>query len=173
LSAAEGADEPSPRLVEVGRIARAHGLRGEVAVDLITDRDERVAPGSVLHTDAGPLVVAASRSQLKKAGHTPRTHWVVAFEGRSSREAAEALRGLTLRAEPIDDPDELWVDDAVGAEVVLASGGEPVGTCVSVLANPAADLLELDTGALVPVVFVIDRQPGRIIIDPPDGLLDL
>jgi 16S rRNA processing protein RimM len=173
LSAAEGADEPSPRLVEVGRIARAHGLRGEVAVDLSTDRDERVAPGAVLFADTGKLVVASSRPQLKRAGHTPRTHWVVAFEGSTTREAAEALRGQTLRAEPIDDPDELWVDDVVGAEVVLASGGEPVGTCVSVLANPAADLLELDSGALVPVVFVVDRQPGRITIDPPEGLFDL
>ena len=41
------------------------------------------------------------------------------------------------------------------------------------MANPAADLLELDSGALVPVVFVVDHAPGRVTIDPPEGLLDL
>ena len=39
--------------------------------------------------------------------------------------------------------------------------------------NPAADLLELDSGALVPVVFVTEQSPERIVIDPPDGLFEL
>ena len=51
--------------------------------------------------------------------------------------------------------------------------GTTRGTCVSVVANPAADLLELDTGALVPVVFVTEHAAGRIVIAPPDGLFDL
>jgi 16S rRNA processing protein RimM len=46
------------------------------------------------------------------------------------------------------------------------------GTCVAVVANPASDLLELDSGALVPVVFVVERMPGRVIVDPPEGLLE-
>ena len=62
--------------------------------------------------------------------------------------------------------------EASGAEVVTV-GGEAVGRCAGVLANPAADLIELDSGALVPVVFVVDRTPGRVTIDPPDGLFDL
>ena len=62
---------------------------------------------------------------------------------------------------------------SVGAGVVTASGGDAVGTCVAVGANPASDLLELDSGALVPVVFVVDRAAGRVTIDPPEGLLDL
>ena len=57
--------------------------------------------------------------------------------------------------------------------VVLLADQRVVGSCVAVLANPAADLLELDTGALVPAVFVVEQQPGRVIIDPPDGLFDL
>jgi 16S rRNA processing protein RimM len=155
---------PRPTLLEVGRIGRAHGLRGEVVVSLTTDRLERVAPGAVLVTDAGELEVRASRP------HQGR--WIVAFAGHDSREDADRLRGLTLRAEAVDDPAELWVHDLVGAEVVTV-GGKAVGHCVGVVANPAADLLELDSGALVPVVFIVDHTPDRVTIDPPEGLFDL
>lgn len=170
-----------PVLVEVGRIARPHGLRGEVVVELITDRDERVAPGACLQSDAGPLVVVASRPEHGQHGRrgsgagsrAAHERWVVGFEGHTDRDAAERLRGLTLRAEPLDDPDELWTHDLVGSEVVLRASGERVGTCTALVANPAADLLELDGGALVPVVFVVEQSTGRVVIDPPDGLFDL
>jgi 16S rRNA processing protein RimM len=151
-------------LLEVGHVAKPHGLRGEVVVRLTTDRVERLAPGSVLHADGGDLVVVASRP------HQDR--WIVAFDGVDAREAADRLRGTTLRAEPLDDPDEVWVHDLVGATVVTVSG-EDVGTCVSVVANPASDLLELDSGALVPIAFMVDAAPGRVTIDPPEGLFDL
>ena len=154
----------SGRLLDVGYVARPHGLRGEVVVRLTTDRTERLAPGTVLQRDGGELVVRASRP------HQDR--WIVDFAGVSGREAAEALKGTVLRAEALDDPDEMWVHDLVGADVVTV-GGEPVGRCVSVLANPASDILELDGGALVPIVFVVGREAGRITIDPPEGLFDL
>lgn len=157
-------DASRPTLLEVGRIGRAHGLRGEVVVSLTTDRLERVAPGAVLVTDAGELEVQASRP------HQGR--WIVAFAGQASREDADRLRGLVLRAEAVDDPAEMWVHDLVGAEVVTVDG-DIVGRCTGVVANPAADLLELDSGALVPVVFVVDHTPGRVTIDPPEGLFDL
>jgi 16S rRNA processing protein RimM len=153
-----------PSLLEVGRISRPHGLRGEVVVALTTDRTERLSPGTALATDKGVLVVQASRPHQER--------WIVAFEGHGTREQADELRGLVLRAEPLDDPDELWVHDLVGADVVTVDG-EEVGRCTGVLANPASDLLELSSGALVPVVFVVDRVPGRVTIDPPDGLFDL
>ena len=88
------------------------------------------------------------------------------------REDADRLRGLLLRAEAVDDPDEMWVHDLIGAEVVTV-GGESVGRCTGVVANPASDLLELDSGALVPVTFVVDHTPDRVTIDPPEGLFDL
>ena len=75
----------------------------------------------------------------------------MAFEGVDGREAADRLRGRPLYAALLDDPDELWVHELVGSAVVTV-GGDAVGTCVSVVANPAADLLELDSGA-VPIVF--------------------
>jgi 16S rRNA processing protein RimM len=154
----------APLMLEVGRITRPHGLKGEVVVDLTTDRDERLDPGSVLATDRSDLVVRAARR------HHDR--WIVAFEGSTSRDDAEGLRGLTLRAEPVDDPAELWLHQVVGARVVTVDG-TAVGTCVGVVANPAADLLELDGGALVPVSFVVGHTAGEITIDPPDGLLEL
>lgn len=161
--AAEPEAEPVP-VLEVGRITKPHGLRGEVVVDLVTDRLERLERGAVLHSEAGDLVVDAAR---------PHQHrWIVAFAGRTTREQADELRGLVLRAEAVDDAEGMWVHEMVGAEVVTA-GGAPVGRCVGILANPAADLLELDGGQLVPAVFVVDHTGGRITIDPPDGLLDL
>jgi 16S rRNA processing protein RimM len=153
----------------VGRITRSHGLRGEVVVDLLSSEPElRLAVGAELATDRGPLVVEAARPHQGK--------WLVVFEGVLGREAADALRGTELRAEPIDDPDALWVHDLVGASVVDAAGVER-GTVVAVLANPADDLLELDGGALVPVGFITgwegEGDARRLVVDPPEGLFDL
>jgi len=151
-------------LLEVGRIVKPHGLRGEVVVELITDRLERVQPGSRLATDRGDLVVRSARR------HHDR--WIVTFENPTTREQADELRGLVLRAEAIDDPEELWVHELVGAEVVTTAG-DVVGRCVAVVANPAADLLELDSGALVPVVFVVSAGEERVTVDPPEGLFKI
>lgn len=150
--------------LEVGRIAKSHGLRGEVNVALTTNRAERVAPGSILHDGHADLVVVTSRP------HQDR--WIVVFEGVGSREAADALRGRTLWADPIEDPDALWVHELIGARVVEADGTER-GVIESVQSNPASDLLVLDTGALVPLVFVTGRSGGVVTIDPPEGLFDL
>ena len=150
-------------LLEVGRVVRPHGLKGEVVVVLVTNRTERLAPGTVLSSDRGDLRVEASRP------HQDR--WVVAFEGVSDRDGADRLRGLVLRAEPIDDPDELWVHELTGAEVVDRAGRSH-GRVREVEANPASDLLVLDDGRLVPLTFVVEHQPGRIVVDPPPGLLE-
>lgn len=151
------------RLLVVGRVAKPHGLRGEVIVSLTTNRTERVAPGSVLQTDRGPLEV------VRYAAHQDR--WRVQFAGITDRTAAESIHGLELRAEPIDDPDALWVHDLLGASVELTDG-TVVGAVESVEANPASDLLVLDSGHLVPLVFVVERRDGVLVIDPPLGLLD-
>jgi 16S rRNA processing protein RimM len=152
-------------LLEIGRIEKPHGVRGEVIVRLTTNRAERLAPGSVLTTSAGPLEVVSSRP------HQDR--WCVAFAGLRDREDADAHRGRVLLAEALEDPDELWVHELVGAQVVDQHGTDR-GRVVEVLANPASDLLELDGGALVPVRFVVGVTPGeRVDVDVPDGLFDL
>jgi 16S rRNA processing protein RimM len=160
--------EPEGHLLEVGRIGRAHGIKGDVFVDLTSDRTERAQVGSRLFAQGRWLVVAASSRSGER--------WRVHFEGVDDRTAAEALTGATLHAEPIDDPDALWVHHLVGARVVETDGTER-GRCIAVVDNPAADLLELDSGALVPVTFVtdLDRAPGgtTVTIDPPEGLFEL
>ena len=105
--------------------------------------------------------------------------WLVRFEEIADRTAAEAFSGRRLSAEalpPRADEGGLYVHELVGALVVGVDGTE-YGRCVSVLANPAHDILELDGGGLVPVVFVQgvdgDGDARRVIIDPPEGLFDL
>ena len=155
-------------LREVGKTGRPHGLRGDIYVDLITDRTERLAPGARLQAGDRWLTVAASRP----AG----TRWFVQFAGVADRTAAEALVNLPLLAEPLPpaaiSPDAMYVHDLIGAEVVDATG-TAFGRCTAVLANPAHDIMELESGALVPVVFVVSVAGGRVVIDPPDGLFDL
>ena len=148
----------------MGRVVKPHGLRGEVVVELSTNRTERLAPGTRLFSPEGVLeVVRASPFQHR---------WIVLFAGLADREGADALRGTVLSAEPIEDPAELWVHDLVGAAVVDV-GGTALGTVTAVEANPASDLLVLDGGGLVPLRFVVASEPGRVVVDPPAGLLDL
>jgi 16S rRNA processing protein RimM len=157
------------RRLEVGRIGRAHGLHGEVTVTFVSDRPERTRPGTTLFAitesgDVRPLRVASARP------HGGR--WLVRFDGVADRSQAEALRGCELEADELPAGDELWVHDLVGSRVVDRSG-IALGRVSAVEANPAHDLLVLEGGALVPVTFVVDHEPGRIVVDVPDGLLDL
>lgn len=140
-------------------------MRGEVLVALSSDRTSRLDPGSVLITDRGELTVVSS------ARHQDR--WIVQFADILDRDVAETWRGTVLRAEPVvDDDGTLWVYELIGATVVLPDGAE-VGTIIEVQGNPASDLLVLDNEALVPVVFITAHEPGRVTIDPPEGLFDL
>lgn len=153
-----------PELLDVGRVVRAHGLRGEVVVDLWSDRMERLAPGSVLSTDRGDLEVRSSRP------HQGRH--LVELVGVVDRGGAERLRGLVLRAPPLEESGVLWVHELVGAEVVTPDG-RVLGRVEAVEPNPASDLLVLEGGGLVPLRFVTDHLPGeRVTVDVPEGLLD-
>ena len=152
-------------MLEIGRITRPHGVRGELSVLLTSNRTERLDPGSVLETPNGPLEVRSSRPH--KGG------WLVWFVGVDHRDQAEALRNVVLSAEPIDDPDELWVHELIGA-TVIDQDGVAQGTVVRVLDNPASDLLELDSGSLVPARFIVSHVAGEEIrVDVPVGLFDL
>lgn len=152
-------------LLEVARIGRAHGVRGALYVTLTTDRTERVATGARLFDGQQWLVVERARVQ-------PGNKYVVQFEGLSDRNAAERLTGRTLSAEPIEDDGELWVHQLIGSRVVDADGIDR-GECVSVLDNPAHDILELDTGHLVPATFIVGAADGIITVEAPDGLFEL
>lgn len=151
--------------LEVGHIRRAHGLRGDVFVQLVTDRTERLAVGSALSSAQGEVTVESSKL-------LPNGRWVIKFDQIADRTAAEAWTNVALHAAPIDDGDALWFHELIGSKVVEADGTER-GTCTKVLANPAADILELDTGHLVPTTFVVAQVDGVVTVEVPDGLFEL
>jgi len=152
--------------LEVGRIGRAHGLQGDVHVVPITNRAERFAPGAVLYAGDRTLVIERARRQNDR--------WVVRFVGVDDRNGAEALRNQLLTGDAIDETsdDELWVHELIGAEV-RDRAGAVLGRVVAVEANPAHDLLVLDSNALIPMVFVTAHGDGVVTVDVPEGLLDL
>ena len=158
---------------------KPHGLRGEVVVALVTNRLERLEPGAVLTVRRGSRPAAPADDggeelpdRLAITGARPhgRRH-LVRFAGVDDIDAAERLRGLVLCAPPIEDPDALFVHELIGATLV-DTAGRPHGTVTAVEANPASDLLVLDGGELVPLVFVVGRAPGRVVVDPPEGLFE-
>jgi 16S rRNA processing protein RimM len=157
--------QPVERL-EVGRVGKAHGLRGDVMVVPITNRDERFAAGAFVDVNGAPTRIVSSRRQQGR--------FVVHFEGVDDRDAAEQLRGALLTGAPLDDlsDDEVWAHEVIGAEVVDREG-TVVGEVVALEANPAHDLLVLRSGVLIPVVFVVAKEPGRVVVDLPEGLLEL
>jgi 16S rRNA processing protein RimM len=160
----------------VARIGRAHGLLGEVALDLRTDDPEtRLAPGESLATvppEAGPLVVERVRL------HQGR--WLVTFAGVVGRTAAEDLRGteLVVEAEDSDEEDAWYPHELAGLRAELADG-TVVGIVEGLEHLPAHDMLlvkETDgSRTLVPfvhaIVPVVDVPGGRVVLDPPGGLL--
>jgi len=165
----------------IGRIIRAHGIRGEVVVQVTTDEPAtRYTAGATLATDpaaAGPLTIESVRP------HQGRL--IIAFDGVLDRDGAEALRGLRLCIDsgdvaPPTDPDEFLDFQLVGLTAVDRAG-ENLGEVVGVEHGPAADLLVLrrtDGGrALVPfvraIVPTVDLDAGRVVLTPPEGLLDL
>ena len=149
-------------------VARPHGLRGEVIVELWTNRTERLAPGTRLW---GRPDRAGPERELTVAAATPHHgRWIVSFAGVSDREGAEELRDSVLMAPPIEDPGSLWVHELIGSEL-LDTTGRRRGRIVAVEANPASDLLVLDDGGLVPLRFVVESRPGAVTADLPDGLL--
>ncbi len=155
-------------LLEVGRIGRPHGIRGDVFLNLVTDHTERAQVGSRLWGRGRWLTIQTSNSSSQR--------WRVHIEGVDDRSAAEALTGVVVFAEPIDDPDALWIHELIGANVIEVNGIDR-GGCISVVSNPASDLLELQSGSLVPVTFVTSVEhtaSGTLItIDPPEGLFEL
>jgi 16S rRNA processing protein RimM len=164
----------------VARVGRAHGIKGEVTVEVRTDEPElRLAPGVVLATDpatAGPLTIETGRV------HSGRL--LLRFTGVRDRTAAEALRNTLLIAEvdPDDvpeDPDEYYDHQLMDLDVVLRDGTE-VGRISEISHLPSQDLFVVEradgTEVLIPfveeIVVEIDLEKQRAVIDPPPGLID-
>jgi 16S rRNA processing protein RimM len=164
----------------VARIGRAHGIKGEVTVEVRTDEPElRLGPGAVLATDpasAGPLTIESGRV------HSGRL--LLRFAGVRDRNAAEALRNTLLIAEVDPDerpeePDEYYDHQLIDLDVVLADGTE-VGRITEVSHLPYQDLFVVErpdgTEVLIPfveeIVTEVDLDEQKAVIVPPPGLID-
>ena len=165
-------------LVVVGRIGRPHGVRGAVSIEVRTDEpDRRFAVGSRLLSDSGRELVVTSYTW-----HSGRL--LLTFEGYDDRNAVEQLRNQVLsvdrpEGEQPEDPEEFYDSSLVGCEV-CDGDGVVIGSVTEVAHLPAQDMLMIrtvdDREVLVPFIeeFVpsVDVAGKRIVITPPDGLLD-
>ncbi|NMO90024.1 ribosome maturation factor RimM [Actinomycetospora sp. TBRC 11914] len=161
----------------VGRVVKAHGLRGELVVEPSTDQaEERFAPGVVLAlADGRTLTITAAR------WHSGRL--LVSAEEVADRDAAEAMRRAELRAPAsegdVADDDEFHDHQLEGLRAELGDGSV-VGTVVAVSHGAGGELLVLEPPGggelLVPfvkaIVPTVDVAGGRVVLDPPEGLLD-
>jgi 16S rRNA processing protein RimM len=168
-------------LLLVGRIAKAHGIAGELTVDVHTDApDERFSPGAVLNARLRDRSVRALTVSAVRA-HSGRL--LVRFAEVPDRTVAETLRGAQLLVDaadlpPSEDPDEFYDHELEGLAAVLADGTE-IGRIREVAHSPGGELLVIDRAeggeALVPFVRAIvpevDVASGRVVLDPPEGLL--
>ncbi|MFE7131322.1 ribosome maturation factor RimM [Streptomyces sp. NPDC057638] len=164
----------------VARVGRAHGIKGEVTVEVRTDEPElRLGPGAVLATDPadrGPLTIESGRV------HSGRL--LLRFAGVRDRNGAEALRNTLLIAEvdPAvvpEDPDEYYDHQLIDLDVVTEDGTE-VGRITEISHLPSQDLfiVERPDGSEVMIPFVteivtsLDLDEQRAVINPPPGLID-
>lgn len=157
----------SAPLLEVGRIGKPHGVKGDVFVMFVSDRPERRTPGAQLVARKANV----SRELTVETARLQNDRYVIHFDGVDNRNDAELLTNAVLYGEEIEDADALWVHDMIGSRVV-GTDGTDYGVCTGVIDNPAHAILELDSGGLVPIPFVIDCVDGVTTVDPPPGLLD-
>ncbi|MBP8881020.1 MAG: ribosome maturation factor RimM [Dermatophilaceae bacterium] len=172
----------------VARIGRPHGIKGEVTVQLHTDNPaERFAVGTVLPTRAPKgsgvpltLTIAGARDH--------NGIWLLAFEEIPDRTGAEGLRGTRLLTpigeEELLEPDgggDVWYEEQLVGLRAERPDGSFVGTVAALHIGPGQDrlALTLEGGRTAYIPFVsalvptVDIRGGRIVVDPPPGLLDL
>ncbi len=188
-------------LLVVGHIGKPHGIRGEVLVTVRTDEPEqRFAAGSVFTTEVprdrrvstGPASPSApgARYQVPEKLVLESLRWhqgriIAQFEGVYDRNVAEELRGVLLQVDssgitPPEDPDEFHDHQLIGLRVESVDGAD-LGTVTRIDHAAASDLIVVaKTGggtALIPfvarIVPTVDLAGGRVVVDPPEGLLDL
>ncbi|WP_067669584.1 ribosome maturation factor RimM [Nocardia miyunensis] len=177
----------------VGRVAKSHGVRGELVVEVRTDEpDLRFAHGAVLK---GRLPRAtAVRDYTVESAREHSGRLLVRLQGIADRAEADALRGMVFLVDtddlpPSEDPEEFYDHELEGLSVRLADG-TVVGTVDEVLHSAAGELLSVRAAAsfdgvdaaqpgreiLIPfvtaIVPTVSVAEGLVVIDPPEGLLD-
>lgn len=164
--------------VLVGLVARAHGLKGEVVVDVLSDAPERFAPGSVV---LGTAPEGVASRELKVAESRPfQERLLVRFEGCERREDAEALHGFELtiaRDEVAPLPEGRHYRFELVGLAVRTTGGEPLGNVTDVFATGSNDVLVVkddEREILIPmlegVIISVDLSGRVVTVEPPPGL---
>jgi 16S rRNA processing protein RimM len=170
------------RHIVVGRLRKPHGLKGDMTLFPLTDQPETVlAPGGEVwlvgldgEVVAGPLTLERSRSYHRE--------WLLKFEGADVREAIEPWRGLFLAVPPerVTQPagDEVWLHELAGFSVRLPEG-TPLGLVSAVYEMPAGLMIEVQGPKrefLLPYrkefVREVDRAERRLVVTPPEGLIE-
>ncbi|KKW64628.1 ribosome maturation factor RimM [Mycolicibacterium elephantis] len=167
----------------VGRVVKAHGVTGELVVEVRTDEpDERFAAGATLRGRSAKG--APERQYVIESVRPHGNRLLVRLAGVVDRDGAEALRGTVFVVDsadlpPIEDPDEFYDHQLEGLRVRTVNGVE-VGTVAEVLHTAAGELLAVRSGdreVLVPfvsaIVTTVSLADGVVEIDPPEGLLEL
>jgi 16S rRNA processing protein RimM len=163
--------------VQVARIGKPHGIRGEVTVQVLTDAPEdRFVPGTAFIVEpasSGPLTLEGARWN--------KDILLLSFAEVPDRNRAEQLRGvkLYLESEDLEDDDEGWYEhELVG--LAARVDGRDAGTVAALMTGPVQDLLVVDTPegeVLVPfveeIVPEVDVEGGFVVIVPPPGLFEL
>ena len=162
--------DPS-RAVDVGRIGPAHGIKGELRVESLSDFPDRFRRGARLWLDGRPLLIESSRLQ----GQTV----LLKLEGIDDRNTAETLRGKILQTpelHTIYTAGTYFQHDIVGLETVTESG-EVLGRVISVLETGANDVYlvkgergELLLPAIEDVIKQVDVRNGKLVVDVLPGL---
>jgi 16S rRNA processing protein RimM len=157
--------------VTVGRITAAHGVRGEVKVEPLTDFPERFQAGSTLWLDGAPVEVERGRPQGRNV--------ILKLRGIDDRTRAKALPGKALLVpEPsrIDEEGVFYLHDVLGLRVEDAAG-EALGELVEVISTGSNDVYvvrgergELLLPALDDVVRQVDVGGGRLVVEVPEGI---
>lgn len=160
--------------IEIGGIARAHGIRGEVVIVTHDPDSDTLSKVETLYLDGKPRKVLGARAALS---HGSRT-WLVKLDGVVTRNDAEALKGKQIEVDREDlelDDEDVILGDLVGCKVVLQDG-TPYGEVMGVETG-MQDRLIIHDGEmekLLPLVDVfvlnIDLEAATIIVDPPENL---
>ncbi|GAB7143268.1 ribosome maturation factor RimM [Mycobacterium riyadhense] len=172
----------------VGRVVKAHGVNGEIVVEVRTDDpDSRFAPGTTLRAKrsrGASLPGDEERSYVVDGARDHGARLLVRLVGVTDRDAADALRGSLFVIDsdelpPIDEPDTFYDHQLEGLRVRTTAGLD-VGVVAEVLHTAAGELLAVKRDAgevLVPfvsaIVTAVSLDDGILVVDPPEGLLDL
>jgi 16S rRNA processing protein RimM len=167
-------------MILVGEIRRPHGLDGEVSVEVRTDFPERFVPGAALVWRRGEQ----TRSLVLRSVRAHSGRLLMRFDGIEDVEEAATLSGGDLcvaEGEAVEPPDDFYYGHVVEGWSCRDSHGRELGTVTKLEQTPAGPMLELRTPAgrtclvpfVRPIVVSVDREAGRIVLDPPEGLFDL